>query len=223
MLRRLTIASALAVGMCITFVMTLVTPALAKGPTQARITGPGLARGIVISGNGEPGQLSKLAMLATRTNLYAVLFGPGGSIQAPVRLRIPPPAASIGPRYTITYTLPGATPQGTVKLGRIRQDLYPLAAGGPLIYTPSGQIGFGQPLRIPGWIRASTRLTRTLSKLGVPLRQMQEQRTHASAAHAGSTSMWLIGSAAAIAAVALAGAAWRLRHGRPAADRAGAA
>ena len=223
MLRRLTIASALAVGMCITFVMTLATPALAKGPTQARITGPGLPRGIVISGNGEPGQWSKLAALDTRTSLFVVLFGPGGNMPAPVRLRIPPSAASIGPRYTVVYTVPGVTPEGTEKFGRIRQDLYPLARGGPLIYTPPGQTGYGQPVQITGWIRASTKLTRTLSKLGVPLRQLREQRMHASAAHAGSTSMWLIGSAAAIAAAALAGAAWRLRHGRPAADRAGAA
>jgi len=236
MLRRLTIVAALAAGMCITAVMTLATPALAKGPTQARITGPGLAgHGIVVSGNGEPGQLSRLARLATQTSLFTVLFGPGGNIPVPPRPRTAPSAASVGPQYTVVYTVPRVTPRGYMKFGRIRQDLYPLAAGGPLIYIPPGQIGFGQPIRITGWIRASTRLTRTLNKLGVPLRQEQlrkEQRRDTRAANAqaaaahnagATTSDWLIGAAVAIAAAALAGAAWRVRHRRPAAGRAGGA
>ena len=88
MLRRLTIVTALAAGMCITAV-TLATPALAKGPSRARITGPGLAHGLVVTGNGEPGQLSALSDLAWRTELFTVLFGPGGGIAAPTRLRDP--------------------------------------------------------------------------------------------------------------------------------------
>ena len=50
MLRRLIAVSALAAGMSIVAAMTLATPAFAKGPSQARITGPWLARAIVVSG-----------------------------------------------------------------------------------------------------------------------------------------------------------------------------
>src|SRR5215467_2069239 len=215
MLRRLTIVTALAAGMCITAAM-LATPALAKGPSRARITGPGLAHGLVVTGNGEPGQLSALSDLAWRTELFTVLFGPGGGIAAPTRLRKLLPAASLGVRYTLVYTVPGVTPRPGEQYGRIRQVLYPLAKGGPVIYTPPDQMGFGQPVRVTGWMRAGARLVSLLARLGVPPR-------HPSAAHrvpardaGGRTVEWLAGSFAAVAAAALAGVAWRLRHRRPA-------
>jgi hypothetical protein len=221
MLRRLIVVTALAAGMSIAAAMTLAIPALAKGPSQARITGPGLVHAIVVSGDGEPGQQGRLAMLAGQTSLFTVLFGAGGSVPRPARLHTPP-KATLGPRYTIIYTVPGVTPQPGEEFGRIRQDLYPHAAGGPVIYTPPGQHGFGQALRATGWLRGSPQLTRTLAQLGVPPRsgtQAAQQThlppmTHSAAVHqAGSrTPGWLIASAAAIAAAALAGAVLRLRR-----------
>src|SRR5438128_2066593 len=121
MLRRLIIVAGLSVGMSVTVVMTLATPALAKGPAQARITGPGLAHGIVVSGSGEPGQQTRLARLAEQTSLFTVLFGATGSLPAPVRLLTPSAAAALGPRYTVTYTVPGVTPRPGEQFGRIRQ------------------------------------------------------------------------------------------------------
>jgi hypothetical protein len=225
MLRRLIVVTALAAALTIAAV-TLATAALAKGPSQARITGPGLAHAIVVSGDGEPGQQGRLATLAGQTSLFTVLFGAGGSIPAPARPRTPPPNASLGPRYTIIYTVPGVPPQPGQQAGRIRQDLYPHAAGGPVIYTPPGQRGFGQALQATGWLRGSPQLTHTLTQLGVPPRpgtQAAQQAhlsptTHPAAAHqAGSrTPGWLIASAAAIAAAALAGTALRLHHRNPA-------
>ncbi len=221
MLRRLIVVTALAAGMSIAAAMTLAIPALAKGPSQARITGPGLVHAIVVSGDGEPGQQGRLAMLAGQTSLFTVLFGAGGSVPRPARLHTPP-KATLGPRYTIIYTVPGVTPQPGEEFGRIRQDLYPHAAGGPVIYTPPGQHGFGQALRATGWLRGSAQLTRTLAQLGVPPRsgtQAAQQThlppmTHSAAVHqAGSrTPGWLIASAAAIAAAALVGAVLRLRR-----------
>src|SRR5205807_5343159 len=127
--------------------ITLTTPALAKGPSQARITGPGLARAIVVSGNGERGQQGRLSTLAVQARLFSVLFGASASVSAqPLpQLRTPPQKSSLGPRYTIIYTVPGVTPKRGAQFGRIRQDLYPRAAGGPLVYTPPGQQGFGGP------------------------------------------------------------------------------
>src|SRR5712691_2742440 len=227
MLRRLIVLTALAAGMSIAAAMTLATSALAKGPSQARITGPGLARAIIVSGGGEPGQQGRLATLAEQTSLFTVVFGAAASVPplAPARLRTPPPKASLGPRYTIIYTVPGVTPQPGEQFGRIRQDLYPHAVGGPVVYTPPGQHGFGQPLQVTGWLRASPRLTRTLAQLGVSSRPgpqaAQQSRlpraARPAAAHdAGSpTSGWLIASAAAIAAAVLAGTMLRLRHRTP--------
>jgi hypothetical protein len=221
MLRRLIVLTTLAAGMSIAAAMTLATPALAKGPSQARITGPGLPQAIVISGGGEPGQPGRLATLAGQTSLFTVLFGAGGSIPAPARLHTPPPKASLGPRYTIVYTVPGVTPRPGEEFGRIRQDLYPRAAGGPVIYTPAGQAGFGQPLLVTGWLRGSPQLTHTLARLGVPPRpgtqaaqQIRLSPPAQTAAHqAGSqTPGWLIASAAALAAAALAGTMLWLRH-----------
>jgi hypothetical protein len=223
--RRLIALTGLAAGMSMAVAIAPATPALAKGPSQASITGPGLAHAIVVSGDGEPGQLSRLATLAGQTSLFTVLFGAGGSVPAPVRLRTRLPSASLGPRYTLIYTVPGVTPQAGEQFGRIRQYLYPLAAGGPVIYTPSGQAGFGQPVQETGWLRGSPQLTRTLAQLGVPLRQgtraARQARlplgSHPAAAdQAGAgTLAWLIPSAAAIAATVIIGMALWLRRRKP--------
>ena len=225
MLRRLIAVTTVATGIGIAAV-TLATPAFAKGPTQARITGPGLIHPIVLSGAGEPGQPGRLAALAEQTNFFTALFGAGGTLPAPTRLRTPPPKASLGPRYTVIYTVPGVTPQPGEQFGRIRQDLYPHAVGGPVVFTPPGQHGFGQPLQVTGWLRASPQLTHTLAQLGVPLRpgtqaaqqtQLPPTAHPVAAHHSGSPAPgWLIASALAIAAAVLAGTMLRLRHRTPA-------
>jgi len=221
MLRRLIVVTALAAAMSIAAAITLAPPALAKGPSQARISGPGLAHAIVVSGNGEPGQPGRLGTLAVQTGLFIVLFGANAGVlpQTPKQLRTPPPEASLGPRYTITYTVPGVTPRPGEQFGRIRQDLYPRAAGGLLVYTPRGQNGFGGLLSVTGWLRASPRLARTLAQFGIS----PSAGTPAPAAdpvaaqQAGSRAVpWLIASAAAIAAAALAGTVLLLRHRKPA-------
>ena len=220
MLRRLIVLTALAAGMSVAAVLALAAPAVAKGPSQARITGPGLAHPIVVSGNGEPGQLGTLATLAEQTGLFSVMFGP--NVPLPPQLRTPPPAASLGPRYTIIYTVFGQFPLPGKQFGLIRQDLYPRAVGGPVIYTPPRQPG--GPVPVFGWFRASRHLPRTLAKLGVPARsgtQAAAQARLPRAAHppGSRTLAWLLASAAAIAAAALAGIVVLLRHRKPATAR----
>jgi hypothetical protein len=231
MLRRLFAVIALAAGMSITAALTLATPALAKGPSEARITGPGLIRAIVISGHGEPGQTGVLSTLAAQTGLFTVMFGMNAIVPAQVRpwlRRTPPAQASLGPRYTITYTVPGISAQPGKQFGLVRQDLYPRAVGGPLIYTPPGQQGFGRPLQVTGWLRAGPRLLPSLARLGVPYLTSAAPARAAHAAHraaahqAGSGALpWLVATAAAIAAMALVGVLLRLR--RRASPAAGAA
>lgn len=224
MLRRLVTVTASAAGMSIAAAITFATPALAKGPSQAQITGPGLAHPIVISGNGEPGLPDVLSTLATQTELFAAMWGANATMpaQAPTVLRTAPPHASLGPLYVITYTVPGVPPQPGQQYGMIRQDLYPRAVGGPVSYTPPGQQGFGGPLQVSGWLRASPYLPGTLARIGVPASPglLAEARA-AHAAHpaavqpaASRTLPWLIASAAALALAVLVGVALRLRHRR---------
>jgi hypothetical protein len=219
MLRRLTVVTALAAAMSIAAAITLATPALAKGPSQARISGPGLARAIVVSGYGEPGQPGTLPTLAQQTRLFSVMFGPNAP--EPPRLRTAPPAASLGPRYTIIYTVFGQFTRPGEQFGHIRQDLYPRAVGGPLIYTPARQPG--GPVPFFGWFRASPRLLHTLARLGISPPAVTAAGLQAPAAHpvaapqAASRALpWLIASAAAIAAAAIAGTVLVLRRRKPA-------
>ena len=224
MLRRLITVTVLAGGMSVAAALTLATPALAKGPSQARITGPGLAHPIVISGGGEPGQPDRLATLAAQSGLFSVLFGPAAGIAPqPVRLRTAPPTASLGPRYTLVYTVPGVTPPPGARYGRIRQEVYPYAAAGPLICTPTGQHGFGQAQLLAGWIRGGGGLSRILARLGIPprARAVTAQRAHRPPAHPVAAQQaglgfpgWLAAVTGAAAALLLAGAAQRLRRHR---------
>jgi hypothetical protein len=167
MLRKLVTVGGLAVAVSLPLALVTATPALAKGATKAMITGPGLAHPIVVADAGEPGQNGNLATLAEQSGLFTVLFGPGMNGSA-TTLRSSPPQTALGPQYTVTYTVPGVDPQPGEKYGRIRQNLYPYATGGPLTYTPPGQHGFGRELQATGWLRAGPGLLRTLAQLGVP-------------------------------------------------------
>lgn len=168
MLRRQVAVGGLAVGVSLAVALVTAGPALAKGATKAVITGSGLAHPIVVADAGEPGQSGKLVTLAEQSGLFTVLFGASMSGPATTLHSPPPPRAALGPRYTVTYTVPGVDPQPGQKYGRIRQNLYPYATGAPLTYTPAGQHGFGQPLQATGWLRAGRGLVRTLTDLGVP-------------------------------------------------------
>jgi len=242
MLRRFIVLTSLAAGTAIAVTVAFATPALAKGATQASITGPGLARPITISAQGAeamPGAGDALSSLAEQTGLYTVLFGSGtGTPDEPSLLRTPPAAAPLGPKYTLTYTVPGITPGPGQANGKIRQVLYPRAAGGPVIYTSPGQHGFGQPLQVTGWFRGIPQLSATLTRLGVPAGASRPsapgsaasvpaapaQAAHARAAHApaaapkpGDTTVpaWLIATIVSAVAIAMAGTAvWLRRRSR---------
>jgi hypothetical protein len=170
-----------------------------------------------------PGQAGELSTLAEQTGLFYVLFGPNAGVpaQAPPQLRTPPPEASLGPRYTIIYTVPGGI-ISQQQVAQVRQDLYPGAAAGPLVYTPPPGQHSG-PFPVSGWLRASHGLPSTLARLGIPppgtqaAPQTRLRAAHPAAAQVGSRALpWLIASAAAIGAVALAGTVLLLRRRRPA-------
>jgi hypothetical protein len=142
------------------------TAALAKGATGATISGGGpggLPRGpITLKGDGEPGSGTGLANLAEEAGVWAVLFEDG----APGALdSAPAPATQRGPRYTITWVFPN----GAGANDKVRQSVWPYAAGGPLTYMAPGQPVL-ETTTSGGWFRAGDNLRRTLIGLGLPNR-----------------------------------------------------
>src|SRR4026208_1073294 len=73
----------------------LAPAALAKGPSQATVTGPGLSEAILLKGLGDLSALTEQAG-----------FFPGAFGQSPSPM-IKRPAGKLGPRYTIHYVVPG--------------------------------------------------------------------------------------------------------------------
>jgi hypothetical protein len=239
--RRFIALTSLAAGAAVAVTVALATPALAKGTTQASITGPGLARPVTLSiaagSEALPEQGDALSSLADQTGLFMVMFGPNiGDVampDMPSRLRTPPAAATLGPKYTVTYTVPGTTPAPGQARDQIRQYLYPRAAGGPVIYTLPGQHGFDQPLQATRWLRGTPQLTATLTRLGIPagasLPSAPGSVTSVPSAPAlaaapkpsdATAPAWLIATIASAAAIVIAGTAlWLRRRPRPATDR----
>jgi hypothetical protein len=132
--------------------------AMAKGPSQARLEGPGLPNPITVRGDGEPGSGGNLAELAEQTGLYPAMFGQTPNPMSPTR-----PPGELGARFVVTYAVPSET-----AADEIHQDLYPYAATGPVTYTPPGQRFFGAEATLGGWFRAPSGLTATLAALGLP-------------------------------------------------------
>jgi len=137
--------------------LALPATALAKGPSAASIDGPGGGGGITFTGDGESaGQsLGDVTLLA---GFFPAAFGQEPDPMLPSR-----PKGDLGPRYTITYTVPTRT--GVAD--RIRQDLYPYAARGPVTYMKPGQKVFGT--KTPGgWFQAERQLKDILVSAGLP-------------------------------------------------------
>jgi hypothetical protein len=163
-------------------VLVSAAPAFAKGPDQATISGPGLARPIVVSGFGEPGSTDKLGELADGSGLFLAMFGPGNS--AGQRLATDAPTSTLGPKYDLTYRVPDGTSTG----GLVRQDLYPDAAGGPVTYTAAGQAVFGTRTN-GGWYRAPAAFGSLLSAIGVPASNATPQQSPSTMSNAAGRSV----------------------------------
>ena len=141
-------------------IVALVLPAsaLAKGPSAAAIEIPGRPP-IRFSGYGESSG-TPLGDLTQRTGFFEAAFGQEPSPMLPSR-----PKGDLGPRYTITYTVP----TGTSVADKIRQDLYPYAATGPVTYMQPGQKLFGEETP-GGWFQADRQLKQLLVAAGLPAR-----------------------------------------------------
>lgn len=161
-------AAILAAGLA----LALVPIASAKGPSEASIEGPGLASPIEIVASGEDGLApgSPMMAFAESVGFFPAAFGRAGYGDAdPSTKDMSPmfqrrPAGRLGPRYVVTYVVPGPENEADV----IRQDLYPYASPTPVSYMPPGQPLFGWRKTAGGWFRSDAGLKRRLVVAGLP-------------------------------------------------------
>ncbi|GAA0935256.1 hypothetical protein [Nonomuraea longicatena] len=158
-MRRIFLSVALAVTALLVPLLT-ATPALAKGISHGRLTGPGLSAPIKVV-PGSRARDTRLNTLRTGTSAHAAVYAfmpkTFGSRRPPGRL---------GPCYRLEwYGPPGDTPV-------LLQFVYPYAARGPVVRTPK-QKGAVQH----GWVRAPAYTKDVLRELGLPKRAPAGGRT----------------------------------------------
>lgn len=137
------------------FALALPAVALAKGPSSASISGPSSAR-LKMGGSGETTG-TPLGDLTDQAGFFPAVYGQDPDPMLPTR-----PKGDLGPKYTISYDVP----DGTGKVFRIEQDVYPYAKP-PATYMKPGQKVFDMKTR-GGWFQADPRLKNTLVSAGLP-------------------------------------------------------
>ena len=139
--------------------LVLPTAALAKGPSAASVDGPGAGGGGISFGGdgGTPGG-EALGALSEQSGLYPSLWAQEPDPMLPGR-----PKGDLGPKYTITWTVPGPNNE----TWKLHQDVYPYATPAPVTYMEPGQRVFDQRAR-GGWFQADTALKQTLVDAGLP-------------------------------------------------------
>jgi hypothetical protein len=136
--------------------LILTGSAAAKGPSEAKITGPGLNSALTIKGVGEGDTSTDLGLLVNDAGFFPQAFGQSPSPM----LRAQPP--NLGPRYTVTYTVPGST------TSTLEQELYPYASGGPASFMRPGQKFWDTQSTVGGWYRGTPQLKSMLVRAGLP-------------------------------------------------------
>ena len=144
--------------------LALPAPALAKGPSEAVVSGPGGGdggSGITFGGDGESGG-TPLGNLTDQAGFFPAVFA-----RQPDPMLNARPKGDLGPKYTITYTVPGPNNE----TWKIEQDVYPYAKSGPVTYMKPGQTVFQITGGTRGgWFQADSRLKKTLVSAGLPAR-----------------------------------------------------
>src|SRR6185503_18577283 len=137
--------------------LVATAPAAAKGPSTASLSGPGLDHALPIKGEGESGPGTPLGSLVELGGFFPQVF-----LQVPDPTKRTRPAGDLGPRYRITYRVPG--PHGTSTLV---QDVYPYAKT-PVTYMTPDQRFWGVNHTHGGWFVAGPGLKVTLVAAGLP-------------------------------------------------------
>ena len=149
--------------------LALPTAASAKGPDEAKVTGPGLDKAITISGLEEAG--SPVMAFAEAAGFFPAAFWQEPNPMLPDR-----PKGDLGPRYKIEYNVPG----GDGTSFSITQDLYPYAQPSAVTYMKDGQQIFDLTTRGGWWTDSS--LKDQLVALGLPKSATEAESVSASSA-----------------------------------------
>jgi hypothetical protein len=131
--------------------------ALAKGPSEATIDGPGLAEPVSIPFDSQSS--AAFWRIVDDIGFFQAVFR-----QAPDLTLSERPRGSLGPRYVMTYALPGPNSVEDV----VRQDVYPYAKPRPVSYTEPGQPFYLDQETRGGWFVAKQSLKRRLVAAGLP-------------------------------------------------------
>lgn len=174
-------------------VAALLAPgvASAKGPSGATVTGPGLVLPLVIDGYGEGDSATPLGILVMDGGFFAQTFA-----QTPKTTLRSRPKGPLGPRYEVTYTLPGGSAGDAI----LRQDLYPYARKGPVTYMAPGQKFWETNSTRGGWYRGTAQLKRALVNAGLAASAPSRTTTRGNALPVALGA----GAGAAVAAVGFA-------------------
>jgi hypothetical protein len=137
--------------------LVATAPAAAKGPSTASLTGPGLDHALPVKGEGESGPGTPLGSLVELGGFFPQVF-----LQVPDPTKRTRPAGDLGPRYRITYRVPGPHETSTLV-----QDVYPYAKT-PVTYMSPDQRFWGVNHTHGGWFVAGPGLKVTLVAAGLP-------------------------------------------------------
>jgi hypothetical protein len=136
--------------------LALPAAALGKGPTAATIDGPGAGGGTSFPGEEGSGPLGDLTQ---QSGFFPAVFR-----QQPDPMLDSRPKGGLGPKYTITYTVPGPNNE----VWKLHQDVYPYATPAPVTYMAPGQEVFETEGTRGGWFQAGPELKETLVTAGLP-------------------------------------------------------
>lgn len=141
--------------------LVLPAAAAAKGASKASLRGPTVNGTLVIPGDGDSGG-TPLGDLTSHSGYFSGVFG-----QDPLHpMLASAPKGPLGPAYRVTYVVPG--PNGSAS--KVRQTLYPYAAGGAVSYMRPGQYVWEGQTTVGGWYRGGPALKSDLVALGLPVK-----------------------------------------------------
>jgi hypothetical protein len=134
-------------------------PVAAKGPSTASLSGPSLDGALPVKGDGEGGSGTPLGSLVQLGGYFPQVFAE--TPDPTVRTR---PSGDLGPRYQVTYRVPG--PSNGVST--IVQDVYPYAKPSPVTHMRPGQRFWSGTRTHGGWFVAGPGLKAALLAEGLP-------------------------------------------------------
>jgi hypothetical protein len=209
-------------------VLALAGPAAAKGPVGATITAPD-GTTVALGGDENDAMPPATPDLITRMGLWRA-FG-SDEVGAPAAFTPAPPdglsAEALGPRFQVDWSMY----HGGADIGAlvVTQFVYPQAPGGPVVFTPAGQLA--EPYidaTVGGWARTTGDVAATLTALGVDLTARgpaaapepdpapAARPTSSPASDPGPAVAPLLAGAGVAAAAAVAGVVLVRRHRRDA-------